>query len=124
MAKKILIVEDEESIRMLISTILGNMDDCIITCASDGEEGMRVAREGNPDVILLDNRLPGISGLEVCGSLKLDPAMSRTKIVILSCQGQNFDWQKAKEMGADGYITKPFSPTFLVEKVAEFLGNN
>ena len=124
MAKKILIVENEESIRILISTILGNLDDYRITCARDGEEGMRVAREGNPDIILLDNRLPGISGLEVCGLMKLDPAMSGTKILILSCQGQNFDWQQAQKMGADGYLTKPFSTTVLLEKVAELTRNN
>ncbi len=123
--KKILIVEDEDSIRALLSTILGNHEDYSVFCARDGEEGIKAARENNPDMILLDNRMPGISGLEVCGLLKSAPATSHIKVLILSCQGQNFDWQKAREMGADGYLTKPFSSTaVLLEKVEEFLGNN
>lgn len=123
MTKKILIVEDEDSIRLLLSTILGNLEGYRIICARDGEEGLRLVRSDNPDVILLDNRLPGISGFEVCSSIKADPATSHTKVLMLSCQGQNFDWQRAREMGADGYITKPFNSTALVEKVEELAGN-
>ncbi|MDO8715478.1 MAG: response regulator [Dehalococcoidales bacterium] len=124
MTRKMLIVDDEESILTLLATIFGHTDDYTILCARDGEEALKVARADNPDIILLDNRLPGISGLEVCGTVKSDPTMSHIKVLILSCQGQNFDWQKAREMGADSYITKPFSSTALVKKVAELLGNN
>ena len=124
MTRKMLIVDDEESILTLLSTIFGHTGDYTILCARDGEEALKVARADNPDIILLDNRLPGISGLEVCGKVKSDPTMSHIKVLILSCQGQNFDWQKARELGADSYITKPFSSSLLVEKVAELLGNN
>lgn len=123
MSKKILIVEDEDSIRLLLSTILGSLEGYSIICARDGEEGLRLVRSDNPDIILLDNRLPGISGFDVCSSVKLDPATSHAKVLMLSCQGQNFDWQRAREMGADGYITKPFNSTVLVEKVEELAGN-
>lgn len=124
MTRKMLIVDDEAPILTLLSTIFGHTDDYTILRARDGEEALKAARADNPDIILLDNRLPGISGLEVCGIVKSDPAMSHIKVLILSCQGQNFDWQKAREIGADGYITKPFSTNVLVEKVAELLGNN
>ena len=124
MTRKMLIVDDESSILTLLATIFGHSDDYTILCARNGEEALKVARADNPDIILLDNRLPGISGLDVCGKVKSDPTMSHVKVLILSCQGQNFDWQKAREMGADGYITKPFSSSVLVEKVAELLGKN
>ena len=124
MTRKMLIVDDEESILTLLATIFGHTDDYTILCARDGEEALKMAQADNPDIILLDNRLPGISGLEVCGRVKSDPTMSHTKVLILSCQGQNFDWQKAREMGADSYITKPFNSSLLVEKVAKLLGNN
>ena len=124
MTRKMLIVDDEESILTLLSAIFSHIDDYTILCARDGEEALKVVRADNPDIILLDNRLPGISGLDVCGKVKSDPATSHAKILILSCQGQNFDWQKARELGADGYISKPFNSTALVDKVAELLGNN
>ena len=124
MTRKMLIVDDEESILKLLVTIFGPTNDYTIFCARDGETALKAARADNPDIMLLDNRLPGISGLEVCGKVKSDPTMSLIKVLILSCQGQNFDWQKAREMGADSYITKPFNSSLLVEKVAELLGNN
>lgn len=121
MTKKILIVEDKEDILELLSAIFDDPGDYQILCARDGEEALRIARVDNPDIILLDIQLPKISGYEVCKSVKSDPAMSHTKVLVLSGMAQNSDRQKAQEVGADGYVTKPFSSIALVEKVEELL---
>jgi DNA-binding response OmpR family regulator len=119
--KKILIVEDEEDILELLSAIFEEFGDYGVLRARDGEEALRIARVDNPDIILLDIQLPKLNGYEVCKSVKSDPAMSPTKVLMLSGMAQNSDWQKAQEAGADGYITKPFSSIELVEKVEGLL---
>ena len=124
MTKKILIVEDEEHILELLSAILGDFGDYTILCARDGEEALRIARAHNPDVILLDMQLPKINGHEVCESIKSSPTMSHAKVLILSGMVQNSDCQKGWEVGADGYIAKPFNSIALVEKVEELLRSN
>lgn len=121
MTKKILIVEDEEDILELLSAIFEEFGDYGVLRARDGEEALRIARVDNPDIILLDIQLPKLNGYEVCKSVKSDPAMSPTKVLMLSGMAQNSDWQKAQEAGADGYITKPFSSIELVEKVEGLL---
>ncbi|MDO8577833.1 MAG: response regulator, partial [Dehalococcoidales bacterium] len=63
--------------------------------------------------------MPGMSGLEVCQSIKSDPMLAPTRILMLSCQGHNFDWQLAQELGADAYITKPFDTAVLIDKIKE-----
>lgn len=122
--KKILIVEDEENILELLSAIFGDLGDYRIHCARDGEEALRIARLDNPDIILLDILLPKINGHEVCKSVKSDPAMSHTKILMLSGMAQNSDRRKAQEVGADAFIAKPFNSIALVEKVEELLRSN
>ena len=124
MTKKLLVVEDDKAILELISEIFGNLEDYIILCARDVEEALRIAREDNPGIILLDIHLPQIDGYAVCRLVKSDPAMSHVKILILSCIAQDYYWQKAQEAGADGYITKPFSSTTLIDKVEELLRSN
>jgi len=118
-----LIVEDEATILELYSTIFG-FKKFEVLCVRDGEEALRIAREDNPDIILLDIQIPKINGMEVCRLIKSDPAMSHTKVLMLSGMSQHFDLQKALEAGADAYITKPFSSTTIVGKAAELLGNN
>ncbi len=124
MTKKILIVEDEETILELLSEIFGDTGDYRVLQARDGEEALRMVRAACPDVILLDVQLPKRNGHEVCKLVKSDPAMSHTKVLMISGMAQNIDWQKAQEMGPDGYIAKPFSSITLVEKVEELLRNN
>ena len=121
MTKKILIVEDEEAILELLSEIFSDLGDCRVLCARDGEEALRIARRDNPDIVLLDIRLPRMNGHEVCKSVKSDPAMSHTKVLMISGMVQDSDWQKAQEVGADAFIAKPFDSIALVEKVEELL---
>jgi two-component system alkaline phosphatase synthesis response regulator PhoP len=121
---KILIVEDEEDIIELLSAIFGDLGDYEVLYARDGEEALRIARADNPDIILLDVQLPKLNGYKVCKSIKSDLAMSHIKVLMLSGMAQISDWLKAKEVGADGYIAKPFSSTALVEKIEEIIGSN
>jgi two-component system alkaline phosphatase synthesis response regulator PhoP len=122
--KKILIVEDEEDIIELLSAIFDDRGDYRVLCARDGEEALRIAQSNNPDIILLDILLPKLNGYQVCKLIKSDPAMSHTKILMLSGMAQNSDRRKAWEAGADGYIAKPFSSTTLAAKVEELLRSN
>jgi DNA-binding response OmpR family regulator len=122
--KKILIVEDEEDIIELLSVIFDDPGGYRVLYARDGEEALRIAQLNNPDIILLDILLPKSNGYQVCKSIKSDPAMSHTKIIMLSGLTQNSDRLIAQEAGADGYIVKPFSSTALVEKVEELLRSN
>ncbi len=124
MTKKILIVENEEAILELLSEIFGDLGDYRILCARDGEEALRIARENKPDIILLDILLPKVNGYEVCKSVKSDPAMSQTKILMISGMAQNSDRQKAQEVRADAFIAKPFDTIALVGKVEELLRSN
>jgi DNA-binding response OmpR family regulator len=77
--------------------------------------------EHNPDIVLLDIQLPKIDGYDICDKIKKNPASSLTKVLMFSCQAQKSDLKKTQEVGADGYIVKPFSPISLVEKVEELL---
>jgi DNA-binding response OmpR family regulator len=122
--KKILIVEDEEDIIELLSAIFDDLGGYGVLCARDGEEALRIAQLNNPDIILLDILLPKLNGYQVCKLIKSDPAMSHTKILMLSGMAQNSDQLKAREVGADGYIAKPFSSSTLVKKVEELLRSN
>ncbi len=124
MTKKILIVEDEEDILELLSEVFSDLEDYRILYARDGEEALWIAQVDNLDIILLDIGLPKVNGYDVCKLVKSDPAMSHIKVLMISGMAQNSDWQKAQEVGADGYITKPFNLIALVEKVEELLRSN
>jgi two-component system, OmpR family, alkaline phosphatase synthesis response regulator PhoP len=122
--KKILIVEDEKDILELLLAVFSDFGDYRILSAMDGEEALRLVRVDNPDIILLDIQLLRLNGYEVCKSVKSDPTMSHTKVLMLSGMAQNYDRQKAEEAGADGYIIKPFSSKELLEKVEGLLRSN
>ncbi len=122
MGSKILIVEDEQDILELISAILSDIDDLEIFHARDGEKALSIACVENPDVILLDIHLPKLDGWDVCKIIKADASMKHTKVVMLSVVNQNYGSRKANEVGADGYISKPFNLTTLLEKVNALLG--
>ena len=121
MTKKILIVEDEENILELLSIEFGDRGDYEIFCARNGEEALRIARSNNPDIILLDILIPKLDGYEVCRSVKSDPDLSRTKVIIISGIVQHSVQQKSRKVGADAYIAKPFDLVEVVGKVEELL---
>ncbi len=86
------------------------------------QEALRIARDAKPDIILLDIMLPKMDGNEVCRLVKSDPATAQSKVLMLSGMAQRTDAQASRNMGADAYMTKPFSAAAIVGKVAELLG--
>jgi len=118
---KVLIADDQANLRQLVRMTLesGRFE---ILEAADGDAALEVARAERPDLLFLDWTMPGMAGVEVCGALRGDPATAEMRIVMLTARSQSADRERAHEMGADDYITKPFSPIELLEKVREVLG--
>lgn len=119
--KKLLIVEDEEDILELLVQIFISEDNFVIFRAKDGDEALKCVLTENPDIILLDIQLPKLNGYDLCKAVKSNSVTSGIKVLMLSGMTQKSDWQKAWEVGADGYITKPFDPIKLLEKIEELL---
>ena len=121
MAKEeILVVDDEEDILELLRFNLSR-EGCQVFCALSGEEALRLVRTEIPDLVVLDLMLPGIDGLEVTRRLKSDPNTKHLPIVMLTAKGEEADIVTGLELGADDYVTKPFSPRILVARVRAVL---
>jgi two-component system phosphate regulon response regulator PhoB len=121
MAKEnILVVEDEEDILDLIRYNLAR-ESYRITCVTTGEEAIKAARSQIPDLMLLDLMLPGLDGLEVCKSLRTEATTARIPIIMLTAKGEDADVITGLELGADDYVTKPFSPRVLLSRVKAVL---
>lgn len=118
---KILIVDDEEHILDLLVAVFDDIKDVEILCAKDGREALRIAEKNIPDIVLLDAKLPKLDGYEVCKCIKKNPAMSHTKVLMMSGMTQHSDVIKAREAGVDDYITKPFTSTVLIRRVEKVL---
>lgn len=118
--KKILIVDDERDIVALVSYNL-KKEGFSVSSAFDGEEALKKIRSGEFNLIILDLMLPGISGIELCRILKNDPQTSSIPIIMLTAKGEEIDKVIGLEMGADDYITKPFSPRELIARVRAVL---
>ncbi len=116
----ILVVDDEEDIQELVRYNLVR-NGLNVTVVGTGEDAVDKAREKLPDMILLDLMLPGIDGLEVCNILKHDQKTSHISIVMLTARGEEADVVAGLELGADDYITKPFSPRVLVSRIKAVL---
>lgn len=116
----ILVVEDEDDILELVSYNLAR-EGFAVERASTGEAGLQKARTVAPDVILLDIMLPGVDGLDVCRALKRDDATRGIPIIMMTARGEEADVVTGLELGADDYVTKPFSPRVLVARVRAVL---
>ncbi len=116
----ILAIEDEEDILELVTYNL-TKEGYRVTCATSGEEGLKTAHSKLPALVLLDLMLPGMDGLDVCKSLKNDPKTQNLSIVMLTAKGEEADVVTGLELGADDYITKPFSPRILVARIRAVL---
>jgi len=121
MAKeRILVVEDDEDILQLLKYNLAK-EGYKVTGAASGEEALKVLKSNVPDLVLLDLMLPGIDGLEVCRLLKREAKTSQVPIIMLTAKGEEADIVTGLELGADDYITKPFSPRVLLARVRTVL---
>ena len=115
-SQKIVVIEDEETARKLLSTHLANAGYEALT-AESGETGLKLVRSSLPDLVVLDLMLPGIDGLAVCRELKGDPSTAWIPIMVVSGKGEEADVVQALELGADDYMTKPFSPKILLSRI-------
>ena len=118
--EKILIVEDEEDVLELVRYNL-EKDGYLTDCATTGRAGLGKSKTGVPDLVLLDLMLPEIDGLEVCRLIKADPETAAIPVIMLTAKGTEADIVAGLEMGADDYITKPFSPRVLLARVKAVL---
>jgi len=117
---KILIVEDEEDLRNIVIYNL-NREGYETVGVESGEEGLEWAISQKPDLIILDLMLPGMSGMEVCRQIKQNSDTRNLPIIIVSAKGEESDIVSGLELGADDYLTKPFSPRILLARVGTVL---
>ncbi len=116
MRKKILVIEDEEDIREVLRYNLAR-EGYEISVAESGEQGLQLALSSGPNLVLLDLMLPGMSGLDVCRALQADNKARSIPIVMVTAKGEESDIVVGLEMGADDYVTKPFSIKILLARV-------
>ena len=118
--KRILIIEDDRDIVELVRYNLAN-EGFQVSAAGDGATGLGAVKKNPPDLLLLDLMLPKLSGLEVCKEIRREQALNRLPILMLTARGEEADRVIGLEMGADDYVTKPFSPRELVARVKALL---
>jgi DNA-binding response OmpR family regulator len=121
MSKKILIVDDEPNIVISLEFLM-RREGFEVTIARDGEEALKAIKDENPDLVLLDVMMPKLNGFEVCEQVRRDPELSGMRIIMLTAKGREAEISKGLSIGADGYITKPFSTRDLVLQVKNLLG--
>lgn len=121
MSKKILIADDEQNIVISLEFLM-KREGFEVSVANDGEEALARIRSDAPDLVLLDVMMPRKTGFEVCQEVKSDPALQAVKILMLTAKGRDTEVAKGLAMGADEYMTKPFSTRELVAKVKSLLG--
>jgi DNA-binding response OmpR family regulator len=122
MAKKILIVDDEPNIVVSLEFIM-RQKGYEVRAVNNGKDALAAIGEFVPDLVLLDVMMPYMSGYELAQKVRENLAWSRMKIVMLSAKGRDVEVTKGMAMGADAYVTKPFSTKDLVEKVRALLGD-
>jgi DNA-binding response OmpR family regulator len=121
MTKKILIVDDEPNIVISLEYLM-KKEGFDVAVATDGDAALQLAGSYRPDLMLLDVMMPKKSGFEVCELLRADPGLGALKIVMLTAKGRDSEIAKGTGLGADAYITKPFSTKDLVMRVKSLLG--
>ncbi len=118
--KKLLVVDDEELLRKMI-TMWFEREGFSVIGAENGTEGLRLAIQEKPDLVLLDIMMPGLHGFEVCKRIREQPTLAKTIIIMTSARSYKPDIDKAKELGADDYVIKPSDATHLLNTVNKHL---
>ncbi|MFZ6002978.1 MAG: response regulator transcription factor [Actinomycetota bacterium] len=119
-APVVLVVEDDPVILRLLEVNF-DLEGFDVLLAQDGEEGLAVARAKRPDVIVTDIMMPKLTGLEMVEALRADPATAAIPVVLLSAKAQTSDLKTGIDAGADDYVTKPFEPLDLIDRVNALL---
>lgn len=126
MNHRILVVDDERRTLLLMERTLRDLqdeyEDVEILTASNGEEALEIIMTDRPALVYLDLMMPHVNGLDVCRIIKGKQDMRDTYIVMLTAMGQEVDRQRAKEVGADRYLTKPFDPDTVLDIARDVLG--
>lgn len=117
---QILVIEDEPDIRQILEYNLRQAGHHV-SCADRGDMGLAAAREKRPDLVLLDLMLPDVSGLEICRTIKNDPALREAAVIMLTARGGEIDRVVGFELGADDYVVKPFSVRELMLRIQAVL---
>jgi CheY-like chemotaxis protein len=117
--KKVLIVDDEPNVRRLSRTILSKNFDVVE--AEDGKQAIESANTQQPDVILMDMMMPKMDGLTACHAIKKDPATKSIPVIMVTAIGFELNIKLSQQMGATGYVTKPFTPKDLLDKIVQVL---
>ena len=120
MARRILVVEDDPSAQRLIGYTL-EREGYQVLVASNGMEGLKKAREEDPELLVLDVMLPGLDGFELCHRLRADPQTAALPILMMSAKAQESHISTGMRVGADDYLTKPADPSEIVRRVANLL---
>ncbi|MCE8022166.1 response regulator [Halomonas sp. MCCC 1A11036] len=120
---KVLVVDDEPNIVLSLEFLMQQAGFEVAT-AEDGEGALAEVEQSPPDLILLDISLPGLSGFDVLEQLRHDPRHARLPIIMLTAHGREVEREKGLALGADDYVTKPFSTQALVEKVKALLAED
>jgi len=120
MAKVILVVEDDPKSLILIRDLL-RLSGFTTVEATDGKQGVKLAKDKKPDLILMDIMMPKMDGYTACLAIKADKATKSIPVVILTALGHELNKQLGKEMGADGYMTKPVNRQELLDVISRFL---
>jgi len=123
MSKQILIVDDEPNIVISVEFLMQREGHDVVV-ARDGQEAIDLLTEIRPDLMILDVMMPRKNGFEVCDEVRADPVHSRMPILMLTAKGREAEMKKGISLGADAYITKPFSTHDLVAKVGELLNRD
>ena len=118
----ILIVDDDRVTRTVVSTILAMEEEYHVLEAENGRQALELARASRPGLMILDVAMPELDGFEVCRALRADRELAGMQVLILSGRGDTQDRELAREMGADAYLTKPFTTVGLVEVVRQLAG--
>lgn len=117
---KIVIAEDEPDIRELIAFTLRFAGHEVVTGAN-GQEGYELAKQHKPDLIMLDVRMPKLTGYEACQRIKAEPDIAHIPVIFLSAKGQETEIEQGLSVGAEQYLLKPFAPDQLTQQVREVL---
>jgi DNA-binding response OmpR family regulator len=121
MAQRILIVDDEPNIVVPLEFLM-KREGYEVEVAGDGQAALDAIAAGVPDLVILDVMLPKLSGFEVCRRIRADPRWSGLKVLMLTAKGRDQEMEKGLGLGADAYVTKPFSTRDLVARIRALLG--
>ena len=122
MTKKIALVDDEPNILLSLEFLMQRAGYDVQT-AADGEAGLELVKSWQPDLLVLDVNMPKLDGFEVCQTLRSDPDFEDLKIIMLTAKGREVEREKGLAIGANDYVTKPFSTQEMIDKIKTLLAN-